>query len=416
MIKISEPWIENDEQDAYLKAKIEIPSEATKVWKEFANKSHYYTYIKENYKLEDNYIIIWYKVKKNLEKYLCEDRNDAFLVAILYYAMITGQDIECGKKISDKLLFNLNYILIPTLCNEQTGFKRIYIKADTTNKIYNEEKKVATGMSNGIDSLYTLHSLKEKYINRNYKLNALTFINAGASHYFPKLPKEIDMTEINEKANELHRKKCDKAREIAKIEKLDLVEIHSNISDLYQGVFGLTHIYRNLSCILAMQKFFGKYYYSSAGLKIDEYKPSLLEDGGHMELMLIPILSTENLEFICGGESRTRYMKTKELTEDAIAQNYLNVCGKDENCANCAKCYRTILTLEQLGKLESFKNVFNLNNYNRTRAYFWLLNNKDTDEFASEIYSNIKNKKIIPLKSRLLSLIYKMLKKLRIKK
>ena len=360
MIKISEPWIENDKQDAYLKAKIKIPSEATKSWKEFAKKSHYYTYIKENYKLEDNYIIIWYKVNKSLEKYLCEDRNDAFLVAI--------------------------------------------------------EKKVATGMSNGIDSLYTLHSLKEKYINRNYKLNALTFINAGASHYFPKLPKEIDMTEINEKANELHRKKCDKAREIAKIEKLDLVEIHSNISDLYQGVFGLTHIYRNLSCILAMQKFFGKYYYSSAGLKIDEYKPSLLEDGGHMELMLIPILSTENLEFICGGESRTRYMKTKELTEDAIAQNYLNVCGKDENCANCAKCYRTILTLEQLGKLESFKNVFNLNNYNRTRAYFWLLNNKDTDDFASEIYSNIKNKKIIPLKSRLLSLIYKMLKKLRIKK
>ena len=47
MIKISEPWIENDEQDAYLKAKIEIPSEATKVWKEFANKSHYYTYIKD---------------------------------------------------------------------------------------------------------------------------------------------------------------------------------------------------------------------------------------------------------------------------------------------------------------------------------------------------------------------------------
>ena len=406
MIKISKPWIEIENNMVYLKAEIEIPEEAVDKWKDFSKKVHYYTYIKSDYKIENNKFILWYKVDKSLKDSFCDDRNDAFLVAILYYAMITGQDVISDCCISNKLLFNLNYILIPTLCNEYSGYKRIFINSEITKKTYESEMNfVATGMSAGIDSLYTLYSLKQDYVKEDYKINMLTFINAGASHYCPYLPKETKLDKINKEAERIHREKYERAKKIADEEKLNLMNIESNISDLYQGQFGVTHIYRNMSCILAMQKVFRKYYYSSAGLSIESYKPDLKMDPAYMEQMIIPILSTENLEVICGGESRTRYTKTKEICNYSVAQNNLNVCGKEMNCTACTKCYRTLLTLEQLGKLNEFSKVFDLKKYqrNRIKAYIWLLNNSKKDDFAEDIYNHMKIKKNIPLKAKLLA-------------
>lgn len=415
MIKISKSWIEKKDQHVYLMTTVEIPDEAIETWKKFTKKCDAYTYLKEDYTIENNKITLWYQVEEKYGSYFSLDRNDGFLIGMLYYAMATGQDIVSELPISSKLLFTLNYIVIPIFCSRYTDFKRIFIKADGIDTPCECLQKVGAGMSCGIDSLYTVHSLQENYINKEYQLTCLTFIDTGASHYLPHIPVTASLEEINKEADKIHQEKMKKAKEVAKELQMDFMEIRSNISDIYQGMFSQSHAYRNIGAVLALQKYFGKYYYSSSGYPITEFNPSLYLDPAHGEQVLIPSLSTDGLELICSGEARTRYIKTEELADDKIAQKYLNVCSLDENCGHCSKCYRTMLLLDVLGKLEEFKEVFDIEDYKRhkTKAYLWLMKNKKGDHFAREIYVNARKKKMIPIPTLILGEIYYLIVKIK---
>ena len=408
MIHISKSKIEEKEKYTYLTATIEMPKEATDAWKKFALQCPSYTYIKADYALPDNKIDIWYRVDKEYEKYLCDDRNDGFVLALIHYAMATGQDIVSELPISQKLLFQLNYILIPTFCNRYSGFKRIFVQADETKDIYVTEGKVGTGMSCGIDSLYTVYSVNQDYIDTEYHINCLTFLDTGASHYIPHVSSNTPLEEINKVANKIHEHKIEKAREVATELGVPLLEVRSNLSDLYQGTFGPGNLYRNMSCILNLQKYFGKYYYSSAGYPIDDFHCDLNLDPANAEQLITPLFSTNSLEVISGGISRPRFVKTVELAEDKISQKYLNVCNLDKNCGHCPKCYRTLITLEILGKLEEFSECFDIEAYrkNRNPAYFWLVLNRKKEHFAIDIYKAAKEKKLVTksmeLKGRIL--------------
>ena len=415
MIKISKSRIEEKDSETYLIATITIPKEGTEAWKEFSKKGQSYSYIKEDYHLKNNKIDIWYKVSNKYGKYFCDDRNDGFVLGLIHYAMATGQDIESELPVSKKLLFNLNYILIPTFCNKYSGFKRIYVKAEGTDKMYKSEGKVGTGMSCGIDSLYTIYSINQNYVDKDYHINVLTFLDTGASHYVPHMPSKSSLEDINEEANKIHTNKMIRAKKVAEDLKLPLLEVRSNISDLYQGMFSPGNLYRNMSCILNLQKYFGKYYYSSAGYQIDNFIVDLQEDPANAEQLFTPLFSTEGLIVMSGGISRPRYIKTAELSDDKIAQKYLNVCNLDENCCSCGKCYRTLTTLETLGKLDKFSNVFNLDEYkkNRNKAYMWLVAYKKRDHFAKDIYEVAKKEKLIPKHIYIGGSIYSILLKIK---
>lgn len=411
MIKISKSRIKEKDNETYLIATITISKEGINEWKKYTKKCPSYSYIKEDYHLENDKIDIWYKVSKEYGKYFCDDRNDGFVLGLIHYAMATGQDIESELPVSKKLLFNLNYILIPTFCNRYSGFKRIFVKAESIDKVYQSEGKVGTGMSCGIDSLYTVYSINQDYIDKDYQINVLTFLDTGASHYVPQISSTSSLDEINKEADKIHKNKLIKAKQVANDLHMPILEIRSNISDLYQGTFSMGQHYRNMSAILNLQKYFGKYYYSSGGVQIDDFQISLYKDPAHAEQLVTPLFSTEGLEVMVGGISRPRYVKTMELVNDKIAQRYLNVCNLDENCCECGKCYRTLLTLEALGELDKFKEVFDLEKYNKNRkkAYLWLVIDRKRDQFAIDIYKTAKSKKLIPISIEIKGRIYKLL-------
>ncbi len=66
---------------------------------------------------------VWYQVDRQWEGYVCTERNDASLLAVLHWAMVNGYDIECEAPISEELFYKLNETLIPALC---VGSKRMY--------------------------------------------------------------------------------------------------------------------------------------------------------------------------------------------------------------------------------------------------------------------------------------------------
>lgn len=89
-------------------------------------------------------------------KYAVTDRLDAFLWGVLPYAMRHGHDIKCKDKVSGKFLYNLNKQYIQTLSKYDTTLYNTRINADVIDEDIVSQGAVATGVSCGVDCLYTI--------------------------------------------------------------------------------------------------------------------------------------------------------------------------------------------------------------------------------------------------------------------
>ncbi len=412
MITIGKPYITTEKEHCYLNARVFVSDDTARSWIEYS-KEHYqlhwrtYTdYPPKNWK--DNNYTMWFRAPKEYARFLTDEVCDAFLVAMIYYAMASGSDIRCEAPVSEKLFYGITTHIIPLLCNEKHGYRRIRVEAKTTDRCFNAEKKVGTGMSCGVDSLYTLWKYTLADTPENYRLDTLTYLNMGAIfHPDMKSSTQYTLEEFYKKTDEMSEEKLQCAVEVGNAANMPVIYIESNMdSDFYRGCYGYTCVYRNTSCILAMSKYFSKYYCSSAGWP-NFYDPTLHDGSEHYELMLCPFLSSDSVEFILSDEA-TRLEKTTALADDKIAQKYLDVCFRFNNCGVCSKCFRTLITLDLIGKLENFKDCFDIEKFRRSRvsAYYWLLKTKGrkplTDDavFAIDLYELAKKKKMIPFLSR----------------
>lgn len=115
---------------------------------------------------------LWFDVDAKYADYLTESA-DAFVVALLPYAMNNSLNISAEAKMSKQLCFQLNEIFIPVLTKNSKLFNKISISAkELTQENYCRKNASATGFSRGVDSFDTICSLSE---NRTEKLSHLTF-------------------------------------------------------------------------------------------------------------------------------------------------------------------------------------------------------------------------------------------------
>lgn len=412
MIRIDKPYITNEGNHSYLRARVFVSDDTAKKWIDFS-ENHYYIYwrTKKDYPPKawrDNDYTLWFRVPRDYDKYLTDEVCDAFLVAMIYYAMVTGSDIECNAPVSEKLYYGITNHLIPLLCTENNGYRRIKLTAETTNRNFCVERINGTGMSCGVDSLYSLLKYTSDDVPESYRLGALTYLNMGAI-FHPNMNSKVDLSldEFYKKIDEMSEEKYINASKVGQETGLPVIYIESNLDkDYYRGCYGYTGVYRNMACVLALSKYFSKYYCSSAGWP-NFYDPTLEDGSEHYELMMCPFLSTDSVEFILSDQA-TRFEKTKALEDYAISQKYLDVCFRFNNCGYCQKCYRTLVTLDLMGALDKYTECFDIEAFrkNRDKAYYWLVktyNPKGTEDntvFANELYRLAKEKKMIPIKPR----------------
>lgn len=345
---------------------------------------------------------MWFEVEEENVKYLCCEKADAFLVAILPYAIKHELDIEVEAKISAKLYYQLNTCLLPLLC-EYFKKRTIKINADTDNNILNNENAVGTGISMGIDSLYSI--LKNSNLKtKEFNVTHLTFFNAGASGRFG-----------GEKARNLYNIRKEQARRFSAENGLKFVCVDSNMNEFLMMSHVATHTFRSVACVLALQKLFSKYYYASLGKKFNATE--INEDPGYYDILLLQCLSNENLQFYSDGVGISRLEKVKELAKHSITYKWLNVCiGGEKNCGHCPKCIRTLLELESIGVLDKYKNVFNLKDFakNRTKFLGYMIEQKPSNIFFKEIYDEYKKNNIkIPIVSYFIAFFSNMKKKIK---
>lgn len=338
---------------------------------------------KEDYKL-------WFEIEKEYKDYILIERADAFLVAILPYAIKKELDIIIEDKISSKLFYQLSTYLIPMFCN---FYKKRIIKIDSNldNCNYNVANAVGTAISCGIDSLYTI----QKHINlkeNEFNLTHLTFFNAGASGQFG-----------GKEARDLYIKQKEISKNFASQNNFKFVSVDSNMNEFLMMSHLYTHTFRNISCVLVLQKLFSKYYFSSTGYDFNDTK--LDEEAAYADILILKCLETEDITFYSAGIETNRMGKVKEVVKYEPSYNSLSVCPS--NCGKCSKCKRTILALDAIDKIDLYKNVFNIDYFYKHKiSYFsWLLKSKRRKEhYTLDIYNEYKIRhKRIPILSRIIS-------------
>ena len=409
MITIEKPFIVEEGDFTNLKAKVKISDDTVKAYiglKQKLPKTHWRT--NEDYppkSWENDNAFLYFSVPKEYGKYFCEDRSDAFVVAMLWYAFMTGSDIQFEAPISEKMFFNITQLLIPALCKK---YKKIKLTGSTINSPVPTCNAVGTGMSCGVDSLYSLKKYTAPSVPESYRLTHLAYFNMGAVfHPNTATNKHYAIDEFYKETDRMSIEKLENARQVATLSNLSLLYVYSNVDeDFYRGAYGYTGVYRNCASCLSLQKLFDKYYCSSAGWP-EFFDLSLSEGSEHYETLLCDAFSTESLQFII-SDYDTRLEKTEALSDYEIAHKYLDVCFNFNNCGTCSKCYRTLITLDILGKIDSFKQVFDVGKYkkNRDLAFAWLIETKNGDAkddnvvFAKDIYDFAKWRNVaIPVKS-----------------
>lgn len=426
MIKIGKPFVYDDGTYAYLKAKIDISDDTVSKYiaaSKVIKKVHWRTsenYPPKEWQADDSGL--YFAVPIEYKEYLCEERADAFVVAMLWYAMVTGSDIESAAPMSEKMVFHITRYLIPALCTDEKGYRRIKILGPTTDKPYNNAGGVGTGMSCGVDSFYSMHEYTKPDTPEKYRLTHLTYFNMGAIfHPNRSEKKQYSIKEFYDTTDRMSDEKRENARQVSEQAGLSMVYVKSNLdSDYYRGAYGHTAVYRNSAMALSLQGLFAVYYNSSGGWP-GYFDLTLTEGSQHYEALLCTCFSTESLSFIL-SDYVTRAEKTIAIADDKLAQKYLDVCFCFNNCGKCSKCIRTLVTLDIIGKVDQFCGLFDVEHFkqHRAEAYFQILKTKDGDAkednavFAKDLYRMAQEKGIIPQKS--FQLYNKYLKKQKLKR
>lgn len=325
---------------------------------------------------------LWFEVEREFEEFLCYERADGFLTALLPFALLNNLDIEVDGYISERLLYQFNTLLIPVLSSNRSQFHPVTIDAKIDNTLLKSQNAVGTGLTCGIDSFYTV--LKHmNCVDESFKLTHLTFFNIMNS--------EIWKDYGNDSSRDFFKASIKYIKPVVKEFGLKFVSVDTNF-DLMYGNLSLieTYTYRYFGVVLALQKLF-KHYYWSSGYQVSQFSMTPL-DISSSDLLSVQYVSNENTVFYSAGSAVGRIEKTKYISDFDITYKYLKVCWlRVHNCTlRCDKCKRTIISLYAIGKLDYYDKVFDLEYfYKHLDEYVGHMLLGNTQSHVKDIYSEI---------------------------
>ena len=340
---------------------------------------------------------IFYEIDSYYEKYIDLDNVNSFLIAILPYCMMKAKKhdeqiiVKSDCCISKILKFQLQRYLIPILAQNISYYScDIEIQINGVEMVYPDSNGVATGVSGGVDSSYSiLRNMK----NQDYPLTHLLLGNIG-----------IYGGGFNSKAEMVLEQRCER---IAGAVGLPLVKIRSNACvDIYKKAFAPIVPFVFVSIVFSLPKLFKVYFFSS-GYAVKDFHFAD-DDAAGYEIFTLSQLRTENTSFYSSGSELTRLQKERYIAGEKFVQENLQVClnvtENGCNCNRCAKCTRTMAELETLGMLDNFNRVFDVNDFKKNPGYHWgyvLLKSWEKNPMYVELIDEKKKKKEVTFRIRI---------------
>ena len=367
MISIGTPYITKSDKAAYLRAKVHISDNTAKRYLQKTSTLINCAWLTEvDYPpaiWNDPDCNLWFSVPAEYADHLCCERSNAFVIVMLWYAMVTGSDISFEAPISERLYNGLTQNLIPALMKDTDI--NISLKGPITSEKLPGENGVVCGMSCGVDSMYTLNCYTSDDAPKNEKLTHLMY--GELNYLFPRVTLPYDIDEIFDKLKRVNSKIIKNAEHTAQRHNMPFLHFTSNLDrDFYRGGYIYTAMYRYLACVLAMEKLFSVYIISSSGHVDRLEEVSLFSPTQHYENMICTNCGTEKLKYMISDHT-TRIEKLKKIADNADFKDFANVCfDTDEstlNCGVCFGCMKTIIPLDILGKLNGFERVFDTAKY-----------------------------------------------------
>ena len=354
--------------------------------------------------IDGNAEIVRTEICEEFIQYAVTDRIDSFVLGLLMFAIKNGYDFTSELPITDELKYNLEAHLISPLCNTNQNFHRTCIDAPVISPVKRMAETVATGISCGIDSLYTIQQHTKETLPSSRRINSLAFFNVGSSMKGGRILR----TPLVEGRLRL-------ARNFAKDYGFGFLFIESNLHLIINKYAPYSHLeyhtYMALFCLNTISPCLKAYYYSS-GYPYNKFTMLLDEKGildcAHYDLLLMFCASVGEMKLYSTGSDKSRIEKTCALLDYEPAQKYLNVCVNEvKNDGICFKCIRTIMTIDALGGIDKFSKVFNVDAYKQNRFFYlkrlFLDAKFRNDESYNELLPYFRNELTLFLKLRFFS-------------
>jgi len=372
MIRIGKPYVTTKDNRAMLCAHIEISDDTSAKYIEVSKRlvnCPWLTdvdYPPQVWKQPDG--CLYFSVPAEMADGLCTERSNAFVVAFFWYACVTGADITFEAPMSERLYKGLTEMLMPQLIKDD--IKPIRLIGPVTSDPVACKNGVISGMSAGVDSLFTLHTYGGDDAPQGMRLTHL-------SHYqlfyylFLKRQFSTDIDMIYNGEDAINNHVLLRAQAIAAHNNLPLVHVVSNLDrDFYRGGSIYTAMYRYLACTLSLEHLFSTYISSSSGHDSGQVEVCLFVPTQHYEDILVECCQTETLRYV-NSDHVTRTEKLRVIADNPDFQRYASVCFNiredAKNCGECYGCWKTMIPLDMLGKLHLFGEVFDLPKYYANR-------------------------------------------------
>lgn len=350
----------------------------------------------ESIRLEGNQVQCSLLIGKNREllitninetclPFLCIDRVDAYVVGFLYFAMKNGYDFYSEIPISSELYYSIKKHYIPGLRLGNSELHDVEIIAPFSDFHPTKEKNIiGTGISCGVDSLYTIQVNTSDDIPRSCKLNGLFFFNVGAGFKGEKTLR----TPLIEGRMEM-------AERFSKEYGFAYYFIESNIHLIMHKYVPYDHLemesFVALFCIYTLQNGIKSYHFSSSNsVKDFSIDGDVVKNEGTcmFDMFTYSCLSINGMMFNSEGAEVERLDKVRSLCCYPPAYKYLNVCFNElHNCGICAKCIRTLLEINAVGDIDQFMDVFDVHFFKKhykTYLRRLFINAKMKNEFYSK--------------------------------
>jgi hypothetical protein len=279
---------------------------------------------------------LWFKFPERFRE-IYSRSFDPFLVAIIFPAMRTGQDIVIHGHVSPMLLRNLEEFQSAWSLWDKQRYRRIDIspEGEETNQIAPGSNQAIAAFTGGVDSFFTaLRHLNSIELQYPYDIQAGLMISGLDIH-----PARI---------NEFHRKSQIIGTTLNNLGVV-FIPVESNIYHFRVNWIERVNSYTN-SIAAGMMLFKQAFPY---GLVASTYPYTDLKIPHSSNPVVDHLLSSDSFKLIHDGASYDRIEKTRIIAPWGAVQKGLRVCweGDDlsENCCECEKCIRTILGYKSIG-------------------------------------------------------------------
>lgn len=371
MIHIGKPFITEEGDRAFLKAKVSISDDTAGAYVRAITPERYRSVFltDEDYPpaawKEDG--TLWFDVPPEYSGYLCKERSNAFVVALFWYAMAAGSDIEFEAPMSKRLYDGFTQELMPEL--EKNGFGPVALKGPVTSEPVRCAGGVVSGMSGGVDSFYTLKCYSSEDVPEEKRITYLSHYTC--SYLFKPGDMEKGMKAMYADEDAIEAVILERIKAIAAQKGYPLIDTNTNLDrDYYRGGYVFMAMYRYLACTLALEHLYRLYISSSSGHESGLIEVSLFVPTQNYEELLCRSLRTETFRYM-SSDSEIRTEKIRAIADDELFRRYASVCfdtGRNgENCGVCYGCLKTIIPLDLLGRLDGFSESFDLDAYRRDR-------------------------------------------------